>query len=111
MAPQHIQSTIEEQIKKLATFCPPSSFIVEEEAFRPMAHSECSNLINIGRRYKCQVEIEEFSAKHICEIPRSTAEDHVSNKLTAAAIKIEQGDLADQKVRTFIAILLAPTSH
>ncbi|CAF1230748.1 unnamed protein product [Adineta ricciae] len=98
MAPQHIQSTIERQIKELATFCPPSSFTVEEEAFRPIAHNECPNLIKIGRRYKCHVEIEEFLTKHICEIPRSTAEDHVSNKLTAAAIKIEQGDLADQKV-------------
>ncbi|UJR25097.1 hypothetical protein I4U23_006458 [Adineta vaga] len=98
IAPSYVQNTIKKQIIELAALCPPIHFIIEEEAFRPIAHKECSNLIDIGRQYKCHIDIEEHTVDHVCEIPRATVKDHVSNKLTAAAIDIKQGDLAEQNV-------------
>jgi hypothetical protein len=82
----------------LATLCAPIHFEIREDAFRAIAHNECSNLINIGRRYKCQIEIQKNTETLICEIPKATTQDHVSNQLTAAAIKIHKDDLAEQKV-------------
>ena len=82
----------------LATLCTPIHLEIQEEAFRVIAHDECSNLIKIGHQYKCQIEIQENTKNHICEIPKATTQDHVSNKLTAAAIKIHKDDLAEQKV-------------
>lgn len=81
----------------MATLCPPIQFIIQDEGFRPVAHDERTNLINIGRQYKCQIEIEERSEK-TCKIPKATAQDHISSKLTAAAIKIDKNDLAAQGV-------------
>jgi diketogulonate reductase-like aldo/keto reductase len=82
----------------LATLCTPIYFEIQEEAFCLIAHNECSKLINIGRQHKCQIEIEENITNHICKIPKATTQDHISNKLTAAAIKIHIDDLAEQKV-------------
>lgn len=97
-APTHIHNTIEQEILTLATLCTPIDFIIQEEAFRVIAHNEYPNLINIGRRYKCQIEIQENIEQLIRVIPEAAAQDHVSNQLTAAAIKIHQDDLANQKV-------------
>jgi hypothetical protein len=97
-APSYLHDKIEQAIMVLATLCTPIHFEIQEEAFRVIAHDECPNLINIGRQYKCQVEIQEDTKYHICEIPKATAQDHVSNKLTATAIKIHKDDLAVQRV-------------
>jgi hypothetical protein len=98
IAPSYLHNTIEKQIMVLATICTPIYFEIQEEAFCLIAHNECSNLINIGRQHKCQIEIQENIINHICKIPKATTQDHISNKLTAAAIKIHKDDLAEQQV-------------
>jgi diketogulonate reductase-like aldo/keto reductase len=98
IAPSYLHNTIEQQIMVWATLCVPIHFEIQEEAFRPIAHSECSKLVKIGRQYKCQIEIQETVTNHICTISKAATQDHISNKLTAAAIKIHQDDLAEQKV-------------
>ncbi|CAF1359679.1 unnamed protein product [Adineta steineri] len=98
LAPTYLQNTIEKQIINLATLCTPIDFEIQEESFRPIAQNECSNLINIGRQYKCHIEIQENVINYTCKILKAISQDHVSDALTAAAIKIHQDDLAEQKV-------------
>ena len=83
----------------MAVLSPAMCFTVDDQAFSTVAQDQCSNLIKIGRQQKCQIAIEEIVSHQIVPIPTATAQDHISNKLTAAAIEIRQGDLADQKVR------------
>jgi len=97
-APSYLHDTIEQAIMPLATLCTPIHFEIQEEAFHVVAHDECPNLIKIGREYKCQIEVQEDTKNHICEIPKATTQDRVSNKLTAAVIKIHKDDLASQRV-------------
>jgi hypothetical protein len=97
-APRYLHDTIEQAIMVFAILCTPIHFEIQEEAFRVIAHDECHNLINIGRQYKCQIEIQEDTKNHICEIPKAATQDRVSNKLTAAVIKIHKDDLALQRV-------------
>ncbi len=97
-APSYIHDSVKRHIMALATFCTPVYLEIREEAFRAIAHDECSNLINIGHKYKCHIEIQENIECTNCEIPQAATQDHVSNKLTAAAINIRKDDLAEQKV-------------
>jgi len=97
-APSYLHDTLEQKIMAMTIICAPIHFQIEDEAFRVIAHDECPNLIKIGREHKCQIEIQEETKNHVIEIPKATTQDHVSNKLTAAAINIHQGDLAEQKV-------------
>lgn len=98
-APSYLHDTIEKEIQVMAVLAPAMSFTVDHQAFSMAAHDQCSNLIKIGRQKKCQITIEEIVSDQIVPTPTATAQDHISNKLTAAAIEIRQGDLADQKVR------------
>ena len=97
-APCYLHETIERQIMAMATLCAPLQFEISDEAFSIIAHDECPNLIKIGREHKCQIEIQEETTNHIMKVPKAMRTDHVSNELTAAAIKIHKGDLAEQKV-------------
>jgi hypothetical protein len=97
-APSYLHDTIERKIMEMATLCTPIHFEIKDEAFRVIAQNECPNLIKIGHQCKCQIEIQENTENHICEIPKATTQDQISNKLTATAIKIHQDDLAEQKV-------------
>ncbi|CAF2651673.1 unnamed protein product [Rotaria sp. Silwood2] len=97
-APSYVHDRIEKEIMALTSLCMPINFEIQEEAFGVIAHNECTNLKNIGRQYKCQIEIEKKPTSKIYEIPKTLAQDHISNKLTAAAIRILKGDLAEQKV-------------
>ena len=97
-APTYVHDSIEQAIMNLATLCTPIQFEIKEDAFRVIARNECLNLVNIGRQHKCQIEIQNSTENLTCEIPKAAKQDHISSKLTAAAIKIEKEDLADQKV-------------
>ncbi|CAF4338578.1 unnamed protein product [Rotaria magnacalcarata] len=97
-APSYVHNKIEEEIMALASLSTPISFEIPEEAFGLIAHKEYTTLQNIGHQYKCQIEIEKEIRNKIVEIPKAAAQDHVSNKLTAAAIRILTSDLAEQKV-------------
>jgi hypothetical protein len=97
-APNYLHKKIEEEIMELATLCRPIDYVIQEEAFLTIAHDECHSLINIGRQYKCQLEIHQNTTKCFCPIPKATTQNHVSSKLTAAAIKIHRDDLAEQGV-------------
>ena len=97
-APSYLHDTLERKIMEMATLCPPVPFEVQEEAFQTIAHDKHSDLKQIGRQHKCQIKIQDDTKISSCEIPKATTQDHVSNKLTAAAITIHQDDLAEQKV-------------
>jgi hypothetical protein len=101
-APSYLHDIIEEKIMAMSILCAPIHFQISDEAFRVVGHNECPNLIKIGREHKCQIEIQEESTDHIMEIPKATIQDHISNELTAAAIDIREGDLAEQKVMRII---------
>lgn len=93
-----MHSTIEQEIMKLAMLCTPIQYKIDHKPFRVIAQNERPNLIQIGRQHKCQIEIEENIENFIPTIPKATTQDHISNNLTATAIKIIQGDLATQNV-------------
>ncbi|CAF3851388.1 unnamed protein product [Rotaria sordida] len=97
-APSYVHDRIEKEIMALASLCTPINFEVQEEAFGLIAQNECTNLENIGRQNKCQIEIQKETTNKIYEIPKALTQDHLSNKLTAAAITIQKNDLAEQKV-------------
>ncbi|CAF0990647.1 unnamed protein product [Rotaria sordida] len=98
IASTYVHDRIESEIITLAALCTPIDFEIQEEAFGLIAHNECINLKNIGRQYKCQIDIQMKTTNKICEIPKALPQDHISNKLTAAAIKIYKNDLVKQKV-------------
>lgn len=101
-APSYLHDTLEQKIMAMVALCAPIHFQISDEAFCVIAHDECPNLIKIGREHKCQIEIQEETTDHIMEIPKATIQDHISNELTAAAIKICEDDLAEQKVMRII---------
>ncbi|CAF0757202.1 unnamed protein product [Rotaria sp. Silwood1] len=97
-APSYVHDRIESEIMALASLCTSIDYEIQEEAFGLKAHNECESLKNIGHQCKCQIEIEIETTNKICEIPKALTQDHMSNKLTAAAIEIHKNDLAEQKV-------------
>ncbi|CAF3834464.1 unnamed protein product [Rotaria sp. Silwood1] len=96
-APSYLHDRIEEEIMLSAALCKPISYEIQEKAFGLIALNECTNLKNIARQYRSQIEIHEETTKKTYKIPKALTQD-VSNKLTAAAITVQKGDLAEEKI-------------
>ena len=111
--PKYLQDQLEQQIKALAILCEPLTFEIREDAFRVTAHlgGQSVKLVDIARQHECHLEIRKSLTHHICQIPKSAVQDHVSSVLTAAAIEIRLGDLREQKVRVCRDYELAPLAR
>ncbi|CAF3585069.1 unnamed protein product [Rotaria sp. Silwood1] len=79
IAPRYFHDRIEEEIMLSAALCKPMSNEIQEEAFGLIALNECTNLKNIARQYRSQIEIHEETTNKTYKIPKALTQD-LSNK-------------------------------